>query len=596
MSDKPRNTTRLKNTQMSMATRTGDPRADAISLNKLGCDYFEKGFHDKALDVFTRARDLVPEFVGFASNLAAVQLSLGKVDEAIRTLSSFPQRDGSDPAFTLSVGRAIGESGRAQDEIDLYRRSLKIHSDQPEMLHNLAIAYLDVQSVPEAMTTVDQLLEISPEWPEAHFLRGCVLSASGSPVEEAEAYRKAIELKADYREAWQNLGAVLREQTKFLDAAAAFRSLAGLKADDPQPATDEAICLWLGGRHEDAIDRIQEVLSSRPGYFPALTSASLFFVHRGEAARALETMEKAASLYPKSPETLYCKGLVLQVTGDLEGALKAFEGCLSAAELKRDVIEHHRCELLIKLGRHEQAIPPLERLLDAEPADHFARALLARALKDSGNPDRAREVAAGAKDRPGDDVPSLWGIAELLMELGDRETCEVLLGRILKKDPDNADAAHALGVVHSRARRYDEALVHFEKAFRLRPEFSQASYNLAMIHYTRKNYELARKVLELAIKTDPENVRPRHLLAKCHRKMGNLKEALAVWEEALPLRSDSKSILKHLVEVCAELGEQEKGRRYLSQARDLKKRLTERRRREDLKSSPWDSAIEAEDE
>lgn len=595
MTDKPRQTTRLRSTQ-TMTARSADPRGEALNLDKLGCDYFAKGFHEKAHDVFARARDLVPDFVGFASNLAAVQLTLGKVDEALRTLSGWSDRDGSDPDLTLNLGRAVGESGKAQDEIDLYRRCLRLRSDQPEMLHNLTIAYLDIQSVSDAATTVDLLLELSPDWPEAHFLKGCVLATSGHPEEEAAAYRRAIELRGDYREAWQNLGAVLREQGKFLDAAPVFRSLAGLKADDPQPAVDEAVCLWMGSRHDEAIGKIQEVLSNRPGYFPALTTASLFFVHSGETSRALETMEKAASLYPKSPETLYCKGLVLQVTGDLEGALRAFEGCLAAAELKREVIEHHRCDILIKLGRREEALTTLEKLVDGEPGDHFARALLARVLKDLGRIEQAKEVAAEASRRPGDDVPALWAISELLMELGDRGTCETLLTRILKKDPDNADAAHALGVVLSRARRYDEALVQFEKAFKLRPAFSQASYNLAMIHYTRKNYELARKVLELAIKTDPGNVRPRHLLGKTHRKMGNFKEALAVWEEALPLRADSKSILKHLVEVCAELGEAEKGRRYLTQAKDLKKRLTERRRLEDVKSSPWDSALEAEDD
>ena len=79
------------------------------------------------------------------------------------------------------------------------------------------------------MAAYRKAIELKPDYPEAYDNLGVVLEKK---LDEAvAAYRKAIELKPDDPEAYINLGIALADQKKLAEAVAAYRKAIELKPD-----------------------------------------------------------------------------------------------------------------------------------------------------------------------------------------------------------------------------------------------------------------------------------------------------------------------------------------------------------------------------
>ncbi|NMO16840.1 social motility TPR repeat lipoprotein Tgl [Pyxidicoccus fallax] len=67
----------------------------------------------------------------------------------------------------------------------------------------------------------------------------------------------------------------------------------------------------------------------------------------------------------------------------------------------------------------------------------------------------------------------------------------------LENDPDYPEAHNALGILlHLSFRRPEEAIGHYERALKVRPNFSEARTNLANVHLDQGRYEEAIKLYE----------------------------------------------------------------------------------------------------
>jgi len=91
-----------------------------------------------------------------------------------------------------------------------------------------------------------------------------------------------------------------------------------------------------------------------------------------------------------------------------------------------------------------------------------------------------------------------------------------------------------------KAKKFDEAISHYDKAIELDPAEITFRSNLAAVYFEKKDYEKAVKVCEEAIDIGRENRADFKLIAKAynragnsHRKLGNLDAAKTAFEKAL---------------------------------------------------------------
>jgi tetratricopeptide (TPR) repeat protein len=260
---------------------------------------------------------------------------------------------------------------------------------------------------------------------EDWFLKGVGMAdrVCGSPEEEAECYRKAIELRANYPEAHNNLAILLKasgEQGEahrhyqealrlwpqypeghynfaiFLEtindragAAAHYGQAIKFRPDYTDARLRYAGLLASGGNRTEAERHYQEVFQLRPGYAEAHNNYGVFLEKRGEPAAAERHYLQALELRPDYAETHYNYAMLLEGTD----RAKAEEHYRAAIQIFPDYAEaHNNLAVLLHekgdlIGAEEHYSTALRlRPRDAETNYNFA--LLAQAKGDTQTADR----------------------------------------------------------------------------------------------------------------------------------------------------------------------------------------------------------------
>ncbi len=91
-----------------------------------------------------------------------------------------------------------------------------------EALHRKGVRALELDAAEEAVAYFRRALELRPNYQEAWNDLGVVMEALGNPHEAVKCYRNALEVRPDSVEARSNLGMLLIQ----LDLAQALRSQA----------------------------------------------------------------------------------------------------------------------------------------------------------------------------------------------------------------------------------------------------------------------------------------------------------------------------------------------------------------------------------
>ncbi len=111
-------------------------------------------------------------------------------------------------------------------------------------------------------------------------------------------------------------------------------------------------------------------------------------------ARALEGMERlmeALGLEVLRPLAVASRGKLLEIQGDFEGAIVAYERAIELVPALEVDVNSHIGRCYNELGRHEEAIERLQRVLILEPFAPEAHFELARAYAESGQSEKAVE-------------------------------------------------------------------------------------------------------------------------------------------------------------------------------------------------------------
>ena len=89
----------------------------------------------------------------------------------------------------------------------------------------------DLKRLAEALASYDKAIALKPDYAEAYNNRGIALQGLNRPEEALASYDKAIALKPDYAEAHRNRGNALRDLKRPAEALASYDKAIALKPD-----------------------------------------------------------------------------------------------------------------------------------------------------------------------------------------------------------------------------------------------------------------------------------------------------------------------------------------------------------------------------
>lgn len=164
----------------------------------------------------------------------------------------------------LQVAIQCHQAGELTDAESLYRRVLMVHPKHSVALHNLALILLARGDIATALELLGAAVRENPLEPGFQFNRAVALQTAQQFEAAIAAYQKALDLKPDYLEAWENLGVALQEVERFGDALNAYTKALHLNRCSPVAQKNIGNLLRTMGRLDEAENHYLDALDCNP--------------------------------------------------------------------------------------------------------------------------------------------------------------------------------------------------------------------------------------------------------------------------------------------------------------------------------------------
>jgi protein O-mannosyl-transferase len=171
----------------------------------------------------------------------------------------------------------------------------------------------------------------------------------------------------------------------------------------------------------------------------------------------------------------------------------------------------------VALGRH---------LVDCTADNPAAHHFLARAYLAAGSPEEAIPELEKTLQALPDFVPARLELAGALRHSGRADDAMRQYERVLELDPRSVAAHSDLGLCLFQRQQYDDAVRHYRQALSIDPEHLPARINLAALEYSRGDYTAAIRESEDTLRRQPNLPAAQICLAMALREQGHLSEAL----------------------------------------------------------------------
>lgn len=386
-----------------------------------------------------------------------------------------------------------------------------------------------------ALKFYEEAIKLAPEFPEAEYQRGAVLTSLGKINEAEKAFRRAIELKEDW----------------------AF------------PMVDLASLLISINRFPEAEKILAEALEIDDKYFPAyvvLTELHLRTKASAEVLKGHLAKLRLLTSQPKPPASIWAaQGAVERALGDKPAAKKSLDTSLTI-EPSNSFALSERTEISLSENNFEQAIADAKMLLKLSPSSTSAKMRLAQIYAASGNSSEALTIL-DVLDASNAEVSSLRNsiaayssndVSALEKQLQTDAKNVVILERLCNlmrtanpqkaleycrrasaAEPRNLNHTIGFGAALVQAKQFEDAITLFRRLLQIAPESFTVRANLATALFESKRFAEAKAEYIWLAEKKPELAIVYYFLAITYDQMGEYVNALANYRQFL-LRADTK--------------------------------------------------------
>lgn len=166
-----------------------------------------------------------------------------------------------------------------------------------------------------AIEKFNAALAISPVCFDCQFNIGVALMAKKDEKGAEEAWKKALEMKADYAEAMNALSTLYNNQKRFDEAGAmsAKAASSGSGAGNADAVFNQGIILWNQGKIAEAKVKFEETLKADANHAEANYQLGMALLNEGKLAEAVASFETYVKLSPTGANAATAKSMIAQL-------------------------------------------------------------------------------------------------------------------------------------------------------------------------------------------------------------------------------------------------------------------------------------------
>ena len=219
-----------------------------------------------------------------------------------------------------------------------------------------------------AIADLDKAINLKPNYEEAYNNRGIVKRHKGDLEGAIADYTEAINLKPNYEEAYNNRGFAKRHKGDPEGAIADLDKAINLKPNYAEAYNNRGVAKRHKGDLEGAIADYTEAINLKPNYVRAYCNCGVAKRHKGDLEGAIADLDKAINLKPNYENAYNNRGAAKIYKGDLEGAIADLDKAINL-KLNNEEAYINRGVAKIRKGDLEGAIADLDKAISLNPND-----------------------------------------------------------------------------------------------------------------------------------------------------------------------------------------------------------------------------------
>lgn len=327
-------------------------------------------------------------------------IAQGDLTRARRLLEPLLETDQSNAEVVQLLGLLEQRGDTPDKAIPLLQRAVELEPDNPVYQNNLGHGFRMSGDLPAARACFDRAIALKPGFALALLNLGIVLHDLGHFADALEALELAVRYNPSMAGAMHYLGMA---HAALGDPAAArvwFERALAVQPAIPESQMELALLDAADDNLHGALAHLQKAVSARADFYPAWRLMAEMYVEARDNTRAEQCLRQAQDLRPDDPGILGALGDVLMRLGRYEEALNCFDRTL---KLDPEQIRAHgfRADCLERLHRLDEARAAIEQALAVDPDHPEVLAHKAGLAQRSGDDAQAREILESLSSRDG---------------------------------------------------------------------------------------------------------------------------------------------------------------------------------------------------
>jgi len=369
----------------------------------------------EAKELLQSLRTAYPQDPVTLLRLARVHRRLGEFESMSAILREAAKQKAPVKAIELETTLAKAQVGNVNEVVrDLSKLLVDPGDDGPDICEAYANGYFLLNKIDFAFRIIEAWKADFPRDPQPYLFAGVYFEQIGISSKSIPALRRALELAPHRTEIRVRLAKQLCDTQEAEQSMVEANAV--LRADPTNEAAKviRAKCLNVSGKSADAIQVLEEVLSTNPQYVDALVALGQLLIETRQFESAVRSLTRAVELRPFDSGIRYAFANALVGAGAQDEAKRHFQIVSEAKQqlamvnqLKDSVSKTPnsadlRYEIgwrLLKFDDPSQGEMWLRGALEVAPDHEKSRAALIEYYKSTGKTDLVRLYSANQKSQ-----------------------------------------------------------------------------------------------------------------------------------------------------------------------------------------------------
>jgi tetratricopeptide (TPR) repeat protein len=223
------------------------------------------------------------EFEKIETNLDLIEQS-GENDVSLKT-SQEPEQ------IQLHALIKLFEKNDFQQVCDKAEKMARKETKSLTLFNLLYASAVKLGHLEKAIDALKKAISIKPDYFQAYNDLGVILKRQGNLEEAIKAYNKALSIMPNHPESYNNLGNALTDQGKLEEAVEAYTNALSINPNYVDAYANMGVALHEQGKLDEAISAYTKALDIRPDHAEAHENLSYVLFQRGRLKQALDEYE-----------------------------------------------------------------------------------------------------------------------------------------------------------------------------------------------------------------------------------------------------------------------------------------------------------------